>query len=107
MDATGNYQQKFSNFLVDKSYQVSIILSNNISNFKRTVDLKTITDTSMSEAIAMFGLGRILDNWKKPKSEYHTTQQLSREYIQIVDERSQVKNQLQAERLVAFIFLYG
>jgi len=102
MEATGNYHQKFAYFLVDKSYQVSIILPNKISNFKRTLDLKTITDKSMSEAIAMFGLSRKLDNLKKPKSEYRTIQQLSRELNQIVDERSQVKNQLHAEMLEAF-----
>lgn len=102
MEATGNYHQKFAYFLVDKSYQVSIVLPNKISNFKRILDLKTITDKSMSEAIAMFGLSRKLDNWKKPKSEYRTIQQLSRERNQIVDERSQVKNQLHAEMLEAF-----
>ncbi len=102
MEATGNYHQKFAYFLNDKSYQVSIIFPNKISNFKRTLDLKTITDKSMSEAIAMFGLSRKLDNWKKSKSEYRTIQQLSRERNQIVDERSQVKNQLHAERLEAF-----
>lgn len=97
MEATGVYHQKFAYYLVDNGYEVSIILPNKISNYMRTIEQKTITDKSCSQAIAQFGLERKLDNWKKPKNIYRTLQQLTRERDQIVQERSVIKNQIHAE----------
>ncbi|MFY7988829.1 MAG: IS110 family transposase [Flavobacterium sp.] len=97
MEATGVYHQKFAYYLVDNGYEVSIILPNKISNYMRTIEQKTITDKSCSQAIAQFGLERKLDNWKKPKCIYRSLQQLTRERDQIVQERSVIKNQIHAE----------
>jgi transposase len=97
MEATGVYHQKFAYYLVENGYEVSIILPNKISNYMRTIEQKTITDKSCSQAIAQFGLERKLDNWKKPKNIYRTLQQLTRERDQIVQERSVIKNQIHAE----------
>lgn len=97
MEATGVYHQKFAYFLDDHGYALSIVLPNKISNYIRTLDVKTVTDKSCSEAIARFGLERKLDNWKRPKSTYKSMQQLTRERDQVVSERSAVKNQLHAE----------
>ena len=97
MEATGVYHQKFAYFLDDHGYALSIVLPNKISNYIRTLEIKTVTDKSCSEAIARFGLERKLDKWKRPKSTYKNLQQLTRERDQIVSERSVVKNQLHAE----------
>ena len=97
MEATGVYHQKFAYYLVDNGCQVSIILPNKISNYMRTIEQKTTTDKSCSQAIAQFGLERKLDNWIKPKSIYKELQQLTRERDQIVQERSVIKNQIHAE----------
>jgi transposase len=97
MEATGVYHQKFAYFLDDHGYASSIVLPNKISNYIRTLEVKTITDKSCSEAITRFGLERKLDNWKRPKGTYKCLQQLTRERDQIVLERSAVKNQLHAE----------
>ncbi len=102
MEATGVYHQKITHFLVEKGYNVSIVLPNKISNFQRTLEVKTITDKSMSECITQFGLSRKLDNWKAPSTIYRNLQQLTRERDQIVDERSVVKNQKHAEETEAF-----
>lgn len=97
MEATGVYHQKFAYYLDENKMKLSIVLPNKISNYMRTLDLKTITDKSCSEAIARFGLERQLDLWKRPKDVYKKLQQLTRERNQIVDERVVVKNQLHAE----------
>ncbi|KAA6430826.1 IS110 family transposase [Dyadobacter flavalbus] len=97
MEATGVYHQKFAYFLDDHGYGLSIILPNKISNYIKTLEVKTVTDKSCSEAIARFGLERKLDSWKRPNSTYKNLQQLTRERDQIVLERSAVKNQLHAE----------
>jgi transposase len=94
----GVYHQKFAYYLVDNGCEISIVLPNKISNYIRTLELKTITDKSCSQAIAQFGLERKLDKWSKPKSIYKELQQLTRERGQIVQERSVIKNQIHAEK---------
>lgn len=101
MEATGVYHQKFAFYLDDHDYQVSVVLPNKISNYMRTLENKTITDKSCSQAIAQFGLERKLDQWHKPKKIYRSLQQLTRERDQIVSERVVVKNQLHAEQAEA------
>ncbi len=101
MEATGVYHQKFAYYLVDNGYEISIVLPNKISNYIRTLELKTVTDKSCSQAISQFGLERKLDKWAKPKSIYKELQQLTRERDQIVQERSIIKNQLHAENVEA------
>jgi transposase len=97
MEATGVYHQKIAYYLDQNKHEVSIVLPNKISNYIRTLELKTITDKSCSQAITQFGLERKLDNWTKPNDVYKQLQQLTRERDQIVQERSIVKNQIHAE----------
>lgn len=101
MEATGVYHQSFAYFLHDKDHNVSIILPNKISNFKRTLDIKTITDKTMADAITQFGLERNLDDWQPPKGIYRILQQLTRERSQLIDEKVVIKNQLHAENAEA------
>src|SRR5690606_10383950 len=67
MEATGVYHQKFAHFLTDHQQQVVIVLPNKISNYARSLNIKTITDKTSSQAICWFGLDRKLDNWEKPQ----------------------------------------
>lgn len=97
MEATGVYHQKFAYYLEENKYNVSIVLPNKISNYMRTLEVKTITDKSCSQAIAQFGLERKLDAWKRPEKAYKELQQLTRERDQVVQERSVIKNQIHAE----------
>lgn len=101
MEATGVYHQKFAYYLSDNNHEASIVLPNKISNYMRTLELKTITDKSCSQAIAQFGLERKLDIWSRPKAVYRELQQLTRERDQIVQERSIIKNQMHAENAEA------
>jgi transposase len=101
MEATGVYHQKFAYYLDENNYQVSVVLPNKISNYMRTLDLKTVTDKSCSQAIAQFGLERKLDKWQRPDDVYKQLQQLTRERDQIVQERSILKNQKHAESVEA------
>lgn len=101
MEATGVYHEKFAYYLDENGYDVSIILPNKISNYIRTLNVKTVTDKSCSEAIARFGLERKLDLWTRPKKVYKELKQLSREREQTIEERTMVKNQLHAEEVEA------
>jgi len=97
MEATGVYHESLAYFLADQQMDVSVILPNKISNYFRTLAVKTITDKTASEAITQFGLERNLDNWPAPKGIYRKLRQLTRERDQLVESRTAVKNQLHAE----------
>lgn len=98
MEATGVYHEPLAYHLFDKGYAVSIVLPNKISNYFRTLEVKTITDQTAAQAITLFGLERKLEDWKRPNEVYKRLRQLVRERDQLVQERTIVKNQLHAEK---------
>lgn len=101
MEATGVYHESFAYFLYDQGCRVSIVLPSKISNYCRTLEVKTVTDRTASEAITRFGLERKLDEWKRPSPVYKKLRQLTRERGQLVDQRTIAKNQLHAEKAEA------
>jgi len=98
MEATGVYHEALAYFLDEKGYEVSIVLPNKISNYFRTLDVKTVTDKTASETIARFGLERKLDDWQRPKPIFKKLRQLTRERDQLIQARTAAKNQLHAEQ---------
>jgi transposase len=101
MEATGVYHEPLAYFLEEKGYELSIVLPNKISNYCRTLEVKTVTDKTASEAIARFGLERKLDQWKRPGKVFKSLRQLTREREQLVQLRTMTKNQLHAEQAEA------
>jgi transposase len=97
MEATGVYYEDLAYYLFDNGYQLSVVLPNKISNYMRTLEVKTITDYTCSEAIAQFGLQRKLEDWHAPTGIYLTLRKLTRERYQVVEARTVAKNQLHAE----------
>lgn len=102
MEATGVYHESSAYYLEGKGFEVSIVLPNKISNYFRTLEVKTITDKTASETIARFGLERKLDKWKQPAEIFRKLKQKTRERDQLVGERTLVKNQLHAEQTEAY-----
>lgn len=101
MEATGVYHESLAYFLDDQGCNISIVLPNKISNYFKTLEIKTVTDKTASEVIARFGLERKLENWKRPKAVFKRLRQLTRERGQLVDQRTVAKNQLHAEQAEA------
>lgn len=101
MEATGVYHESLAYYLCSIKKQVSIVLPNKISNYAKTLDIKTITDKSASQAISRFGLERQLEVWQPPLKIFNDLRQLCREREQLVHERTMLKNQLHAERTSA------
>lgn len=97
MEATGVYHQKFAYYLDDNQVELTVVLPNKISNYMRTLSIKTITDETCADAIALFGLERKLEIWKRPDPGYDLLRDLTRERDQIVLERVVIKNQLHAQ----------
>jgi len=102
MEATGVYHECLAYYLSGQGHQLSIVLPNKISNYFRTLDVKTITDKTASQAICQFGLERKLDDWQKPKKIFSELKQLTREREQLITDRTMLKNQLHAEMAEAF-----
>jgi transposase len=102
MEATGVYHESLAYYLDEKGYVVSIVLPNKISNYFRTLEVKTSTDKTASEGIARFGLERKLDNWKRPEEVFKILRQLTREREQVVQMRTVAKNLLHAEQSEAY-----
>ena len=101
MEATGVYHELLAYFLDENNCCLSVVLPNKISNYFKTLEIKTITDKTASQAIAQFGLERNLENWKRPNAIYKKLKQLTRERDQIVQLRTITKNQLHAEQTEA------
>lgn len=102
MEATGVYHEALAYFLSNKAYSISIVMPNKITNFFKTLEIKTVTDKSMAEAIAMFGLEKKLANWIQPKKVFRELRQITRERDQLIVERTMLKNQLHAEQVEAY-----
>jgi transposase len=97
MEATGIYHEALAYYLDENSLPVSVVLPNKISNYFRSLTIKTVTDKTASQAIARFGLERKVDLWKRPLPIFKRLKQLTRERNQLVDTRTIMKNQLHAE----------
>jgi transposase len=101
MEATGVYHEALAYFLSENGYVTSIVMPNKISNFFKTLEIKTVTDKSMSEAIVLFGLSKKLEDWVQPQKAFRELRQVTRERDQLVAERTMLKNQLHAEEIEA------
>ncbi len=97
MEATGVYHESLAYYLDRQGQPVSIVLPNKISNYFKTLDVKTVTDKTAAEAITRFGLERKQDTWKRPKEIFKKLRQLTRERDQLIQTRTIAKNQLHAE----------
>lgn len=102
MEATGVYHESLAYYLTDQNEQVSIVMPSKMSNYQKTLEIKTITDKTSSEVIASFGLEKNVPLWKKPKKIYRDIRQLTRERDQLMAQRTELKNQLHAEQSEAF-----
>lgn len=102
MEATGVYHESLAYYLDDNQLEVSIVLPNKISNYIKTLEIKTITDKTASEAIARFGVERNLDLWSRPSPVFRELKYLTRERDQLMSDRTSVLNQLHAEEAQAF-----
>lgn len=98
MEATGVYHEKLACHLVDKGYNVSVVLPQRAKSFMKTLKTKTVTDKEASKGLTVMGLEKKLDCWQKPDPVLNVLKQLTREREQVQKSLSQTKNQLHAEQ---------
>jgi len=98
VEATGVYHEKLAEHLFDQGFHISVVLPRRVHAFTKSLQTKTITDSTASQAIAQFGLLKKLDKWHKPNKVYRLLRNLTREREQLLQQRTTAKNQLHAEQ---------
>lgn len=97
MEATGVYHEALACFLDDNHFFVSVVLAQRARYFAKTLKTKSVNDKISSETLAIMGLEKKLDQWKRPSPLYNQLRQLTRERDQLIQERTIIKCQLHAE----------
>lgn len=97
LEATGIYHEQLTYTLYNSNFSVAVVLANKIRNYCRSTDVRTVTDKVSAKQIAEFGLVKKLDNWNKPSDALLKIKNLTRERVQLINERTRAKNQKHAK----------
>ena len=97
MEATGVYYENLAYFLCEENKFVSVLLPNKIKHFAKTLDNKSKTDSLDAANITQFGLERNLRPWNIPNPNFRKLKELAREYQNIKQATTAIKNQLHAK----------
>lgn len=98
MEATGVYHEQLACFLFDKGISLSVVLPKRAKDFSKTLQIKTTNDKISSQYLAIMGLEKKLDLWKKPEKVYVDLKRFTREREQLMGLRTEVKNHIHAEQ---------
>jgi transposase len=97
MEATGVYYENLAYFLFENNKFVSVILPNKIKYFSKTLDNKSKTDSIDAANITRFGLEKQLKRWNITNPNFRKLKELGREYQNINESTTVIKNQLHAK----------
>src|SRR5688572_3246180 len=97
METTGVYYENLAYFLLEKGQVVHVLLTNKAKYFAKSLDIKSKTDEIDSKMLTQIGLERQLLQWQPPTESLHTIKQLCREYKDLKEKLTVVKNQLHAK----------
>ncbi|MES2679403.1 MAG: IS110 family transposase [Bacteroidota bacterium] len=96
MEATGVYYENLAYFLSAKEQNVHVLLPNKAKHFAKSLDIKSKTDEIDAKMLAQIGLERQLLKWQPQSENLHTIKQLCREYKDLKEKLTIIKNQLHA-----------
>ena len=96
MEATGVYHERLAVWLVERGYNVVIVLPNNIKHFARSDNRKSKTDTLDARTITCYGLEKTLRPWKPASALMIALKALTREHDTSTAELTEVRNRLHA-----------
>lgn len=102
VEATGVYHESLAVFLTDAKQRCSVILPNKVSNFAKTLSVRTVTDKVASKTICTMGLEKNLDVWQKPDPVFVHLKHLTRERERLQKECTASSNQMHAEQYSAY-----
>jgi transposase len=97
MEATGVYYENLAYFLSSSGQVVHVLLPNKTKHFAKSLDIKSKTDEIDSKMLTQIGLERKLIKWQPQLENLHTIKQLCREYKDLKEKLTVIKNQLHAK----------
>lgn len=92
IEATGVYYEQLTYFLTDNSFSVSVVLPNKSKAYADSLNLKTRTDKTEAQMLGQMGLERDLDKWQAPSANIRTLKQLTRDRVNLLEEKTALKN---------------
>lgn len=98
MEATGIYYENLAFYLAESNQNVAVLLPNKSKNFSKTLEVKSKTDSIDAKILARFGLEKQLKKWEIPPEIMRSLKSLTREYHNLKDMSTQVKNQIHAKK---------
>lgn len=96
MEATGVYYESLAYFLIEQGYEVYVVLPNQSKKYAESLGAKSKTDKIDAKILAQMGIERKLRSWRPLSPCFITLKQLTRERDAIIQERTNVGNQLHA-----------
>jgi len=96
MEATGVYYESLAYFLVENGFTVHVVLPNQSKKYAESLGVKSKTDKIDAQVLAQMGIERKLRSWQPLSPCFAALKQLTRERDAIVQERTNVSNQLHA-----------
>jgi transposase len=96
MEATGVYYESLAYFLQEKGYSLHVVLPNQAKKYGQSLGIESKTDKIDAKMLAQMGLERTLKKWEPFSPHFQVLKQLSRERDTLVQDRTNVSNQLHA-----------
>ena len=98
IEATGVYHEQLVHFLHDqKRYRISVVLPNKSKAFAKSLNVKTKTDEVDAKILGQMGLERELEQWQPISQSLRQIKQLTRERINLLDEKVALSNKIHAQ----------
>jgi transposase len=97
MEATGVYYENLAYWLLEQELNVSVIIPSKVSNYAKTLELKTKTDAVDARILSKLGLERQLRKWAVPTVLMREVRFLTRELRETKAKLVVSKNQLHAK----------
>jgi len=97
IEATGVYYENLVHFLVAQTdYHISVVLPNQSKAYAKSLNLKTKTDKVDAKMLGQMGLERALKKWEPISDKMLLLKQLTRERVNLIDEKTALSNKLHA-----------
>lgn len=96
MEATGVYYENLAHHLFKLKLSVSVVLPTKVKYYTQSLNIKTKTDIVDARVIARMGAERKLSLWEPPPVIFKQLRDLTREYSELMKERTVFKNRLQS-----------
>jgi len=103
MEATGIYHENCAHFLFEKTHKVSIVLPNKAKHYLISLGLKSKNDTIDAKGLSKMGAEQCLDTWQPLGKYFYELRQYTRQYQNLQEQKTVIKNQLHALELGMYI----